>query len=457
MLNQIAPQTHKKSCPQRIYTVSEITSKVKLLLEKTYSFIWISGEISNLKTAASGHVYLTLKDEKSQISAVMFRGQHRNISFGLENGLSVCGFGRISVYEPRGTYQLILEYLEPRGIGALLIEYEKLKQKLSAEGLFDSVHKKTLPVVPGNVAVITSATGAVIQDILHVSCRRFPNAAIYLIPVKVQGSGAADGIIHALELANHEPGIDVIIIARGGGSTEDLAEFNSESLARAIFASGKPVVSAIGHETDYTIADFVADLRAPTPSVAAELIFPNKNELLHVIKGLVLSLATHLDNIMRLQGLRVGQLSKRLVHPARKSHDLRIRIDDLHLHLAAAMNNQLRLAVQFSNAFQIRLMMSNPDHQCTNLYEKSLNLRRNLGNLVEKTLTEKRSVLRVLNARLETLSPEAILTRGYSITKKMSNDSIVGSIKDIDPGEKVQIIIHDGLLDGKITSKTLGK
>jgi len=264
---------------KNIYTVSQLNSDIKLLLEDSFPFIWISGEISNCKMPGSGHLYFTLKDENSQINCVMFRGQNQNLTFDLEGGLSITGLGRISLYEPRGTYQVIFEYLEPKGIGALQIAFEQLKDRLSSEGLFDSKYKKPLPFLPKKISLITSPTGAVVHDILKIISRRFPNLFIEIVPVKVQGDNSDKEIVQALELLNTINDSDVIIMARGGGSLEDLNAFNSENVARAVFSVKIPIVSAIGHETDFTISDFVADLRAPTPSAAAELVVPSKDEL----------------------------------------------------------------------------------------------------------------------------------------------------------------------------------
>jgi exodeoxyribonuclease VII large subunit len=238
---------------QKIYTVSELNANLKAIIEESFPFVWIFGEISNFRIPVSGHFYFTLKDDTSQINAVMFRGQQRNLKFEPEDGMSVTGMGRVSVYEPRGTYQIILEYLEPSGIGALQVAFEKLKMRLGEEGYFDDAFKIPLPFLPNKISVITSPTGAVVHDILKTANRRFPNVPIQIIPVKVQGKGAAEEIVAALELLNAVGDSEVAILARGGGSLEDLQAFNSEQVAKAIFASKIPIVSAVGHETDYTI------------------------------------------------------------------------------------------------------------------------------------------------------------------------------------------------------------
>jgi len=264
---------------KKIYSVSQLTENIKSILEDNFPFIWISGEISNFKSPVSGHYYFTLKDSQAQINAIMFRGQNRNLKFFPEDGMKITGFGRISVYQPRGAYQIIMEYIEPDGIGALQIEFEQLKIKLSQEGLFDEIHKKEIPFLPEKIALITSPTGSVVHDMIRVLHRRFPGVGISIIPVKVQGDDSVEQIVDAIIWLNKLKNADVAILARGGGSLEDLQAFNSEDVARAIFKSNIPIISAIGHETDYTISDFVADLRAPTPSVAAELAVAVKSDL----------------------------------------------------------------------------------------------------------------------------------------------------------------------------------
>jgi exodeoxyribonuclease VII large subunit len=263
---------------RRIYSVAELSLELRSLLERQYPDVWVTGEVSNLRAAGSGHLYFTLKDETAQLRAVCFRNQARYLKFKPQDGLAVIARGRLSLYEARGEYQLYVEFLEPAGLGALQLAFEQLKQKLAAEGLFDRARKKPLPVLPRAIGVVTSPTGAVIRDILRILRRRFPNINVQIYPAKVQGEGAAQEIVHGVEYFNRKSPVDVIIVARGGGSLEDLWAFNEEVLARAISASNVPVISAVGHETDFTIADFVADLRAPTPSAAAELVVHRKQD-----------------------------------------------------------------------------------------------------------------------------------------------------------------------------------
>ncbi|HEV2234216.1 MAG TPA: exodeoxyribonuclease VII large subunit, partial [Terriglobia bacterium] len=269
---------------RKILSVSELTLRVKGLFEKNFAEVWVEGEVSNFRPASSGHLYFTLKDATSQLRAVCFRNQARYLKFKPQDGISVIARGRLSVYEARGEYQLYVELLEPAGVGALQLAFEQLKAKLAAEGLFDPARKKPLPVLPRTVGVVTSPAGAVVRDILRVLKRRFRNMNVLVYPVKVQGEGAAKEISEGIEYFNRHSLADVMIVARGGGSLEDLWAFNEEAVARAIAGSKIPVISAVGHETDFTIADFVADLRAPTPSVAAELVVQRKQDYLTEIQ-----------------------------------------------------------------------------------------------------------------------------------------------------------------------------
>lgn len=280
-----------------IYTVTELTRKIKNMLESAFSSVWVEGEISNFVQHTSGHMYFSLKDADSVLSAVMFRNVNKDIKFDMHDGLKVVCFGRISLYEKRGSHQIYVDRLEPKGIGALQLAFEQLKEKLRKEGLFDEERKKTIPFLPSRIGVVTSPTGAAIQDILNIIQRRFCNVEIILNPVKVQGDGAKEEIAEAIRLFNELANVDVMIVGRGGGSLEDLWAFNEEIVARAIAGSDIPVISAVGHEVDWTIADFVSDLRAPTPSAAAELAVPLKEDLLTSIDDAALRLKNALSNV----------------------------------------------------------------------------------------------------------------------------------------------------------------
>ncbi len=298
--------------PPKIFSVAELTKNIRSLLEGNFGEVWVCGEISNFKAHTNGHFYFSLKDEKAQLSAVMFRGANAKLAFRLQDGIEVICHGRISVYEARGQYQIILDYLEPKGIGALQLAFEQLKKKLGAEGLFDVARKRALPFLPKKIGVVTSPTGAAIRDILNILRRRYPDIEVLLIPVKVQGDGAAIEIAAALELMNEQTDVDVIIVGRGGGSIEDLWAFNEEVVARAIFKSQIPVVSAVGHEVDFTIADFVADVRAPTPSAAAELVVPRKQDLEMTIQTMRTRLIQAVSKDFPQRMMRLDTLRERL-------------------------------------------------------------------------------------------------------------------------------------------------
>ncbi|MCX5836754.1 MAG: exodeoxyribonuclease VII large subunit, partial [Deltaproteobacteria bacterium] len=321
---------------KEIFTVTALNENIKRLLEASFDTLWVEGEISNLRKPASGHVYFTLKDEKSQIRAVSFRNPNmqRSLSwsrpsrFELEEGMSVICCARVSVYHQRGEYQLIVEAIEPKGVGALQMAFEQLKSRLQAEGLFDPARKKPIPFLPRKIGVITSLTGAVIMDILNITARRFPSVDILIAPVRVQGPEAPAEIINAISDMQKAGDIDVVILARGGGSLEDLAPFNDEGVARAIYRSRIPVVSAVGHEIDFTIADFVADLRAPTPSAAAELVVPVKRDLAASLEKLHMGMVNHQRRMMERLNERMALLDTRLKDPRKRIDDFRLLVDD---------------------------------------------------------------------------------------------------------------------------------
>ncbi len=428
----------------RIYTVSELTSEIKVILEKTYPFIWIYGEISNFNIPASGHFYFTVKDEHAQINAVMFRNQNRSLKFQPEDGISITGLGRISVYEPRGTYQIIFEYIEPKGTGAIQLAFEQLKKRLADEGLFDEKHKNPLPFLPQKISIITSPTGAVVHDILKVMDRRFSNLHLEIVPVKVQGDGAENEIISAIEMINARCDSDVAILARGGGSLEDFHAFNSENVARAVFASKIPIISAIGHETDFCITDFVADFRAPTPSAAAEIAIPFKKELSRKITDISEVLTTrflwyfgHLQTVLK-------EMSNRLIHPNRKITDLRLKTDDMLGRLNRSFKNSLLKHQERFWWRMERLISNNPSIKIRLLKDK-LNIKNsNIKIYIQILLSKKRSILRELEAKLHTLSPEAILARGYSITRTIPDAAVIRDPQEVSIGQDLEVMVAKG-------------
>ncbi|MBW2035893.1 MAG: exodeoxyribonuclease VII large subunit [Deltaproteobacteria bacterium] len=438
---------------RRIYSVSELTRNIKELLEDTYPFLWITGEISNLRMPPSGHLYFTLKDETAQISAVMFHAQNRNLKFRPEDGMAVIAMGRLNVYEAKGIYQVIAEYMEPRGVGILQIAFEQLKIKLQAEGLFDKKYKHPLPFLPQTIAVVTSPTGAVIRDIMNVLDRRFPNLAIEIMPVKVQGEGAASEIADALELLNERGCADVIVLARGGGSLEDLHAFNSEVVARAIFSSKIPVVSAIGHETDFTIADFTADVRAPTPSAAAEIIVPVKEELSRRIGSTRNALKSKIFQRIQLLRERTEQFSTRLVHSGRRIADYRLRLDDTLARIVRATSRQFHEKKIHLGAVQKRLALSNPDLQIKDLKVSLESRCKNLRSAMQFFVEARKGRLRTSAGRLSSLNPLDILRRGYSVTRTLPDYVIVKDVKQTKVGGRVEVTVSKGAMVCRIERK----
>jgi exodeoxyribonuclease VII large subunit len=431
---------------RRIFSVTEINDQIKGLLEKTFPLIWIAGEISNYRKPASGHGYFTLKDARSQIAAVIFRAQMRNLKFDPEDGLSIVGLGRISVYEPRGTYQIILEYIEPKGIGALQIAYEQLKAKLATEGLFEQDRKKPLPFLPSRISVITSPTGAVIHDIIHVVTRRFPGIPIEIVPVKVQGDGSVEDIEKAFQLLNNRNTSDVIILARGGGSLEDLQPFNSERVARAIFLSRIPVVSAVGHETDFTIADFVADLRAPTPSAAAELVSPSRDELARRCSELTLKIASRTYRYIEQLQSRLSESIRRLIHPRQRIQDSRMRLDEMFGRIIRIATTQLQQHRERLIWRTNTLLSASPKNQIRKSHVMLQQYNHNNFNYLKLILAKDTAGFRELVARLQALSPLAILSRGYSITRSMPDATVIRDANDVRVGQDLEILLAMGAL-----------
>jgi exodeoxyribonuclease VII large subunit len=355
---------------KKVFSVTELNGLIKRLLEESFDLFWVEGEVSNLHRPASGHVYFTLKDESSQIRAVIFRSAIGNrpfaragMLFDLENGMRIVCRARLTVYQPRGDYQLLIDNLEPLGTGALQKAFEQLKARLQAEGLFDAVHKQTPPLLPRRIGVITSPTGAVIRDILNVTRRRFPSVHILIAPVRVQGSEAAREIIRAIADLHACGDVEVIILARGGGSLEDLAAFNDEGVARAIFRARIPIVSAVGHETDFTIADFVADLRAPTPSAAAELVVPVQIDLTAAVAASRARIINHQLRLLERRREKALYLAGRLPAPRRMIADLRLTVGAGLNRMQTIINQSLAQQRQKMDRDSLRLRHISPLRQ----------------------------------------------------------------------------------------------
>lgn len=439
--------------PRTVFTVSQLTAKIKSLLEEKYSMVWISGEISNLRIPHSGHAYFTLKDKGAQISAVMFRGQMRQIKFDLDNGLMLVGLGRITVYEPRGNYQIILEYIEPQGIGALQVAFEQLKLKLQEEGLFSEKQKSALPYLPNQIGVVTSPSGSVVQDILKVLRRRFFNIVVDVYPVKVQGKDAVAEIVGAIETANRLDRNDVLIVARGGGSLEDLAAFNSERVARAIFASRIPIVSAVGHETDYTIADFVADLRAPTPSAAAEMIVPVKADLQSHINALMQRNIRATLNKCSSFRQHLVRLTQRIVHPGKKIQEGQLHIDYLMDSMIRSLKGIVQEKRHRLNSMRMGLLNNTPERYLQ-IYRSKVELNRyKILKSIQKTYNYLAERFKTADALLKVVNPSAILKRGYSITRTLPHRKVVMAAETLQTGQHLEVQLAAGRIDVSVIRK----
>jgi exodeoxyribonuclease VII large subunit len=431
-----------------VLTVSDVSERVKIVLEDTFFDIWVEGELSNLRLPSSGHMYLTLKDEHSQLRAVLFKMQRRYLRFNPKDGMSVIARGRITLYEPRGEYQLVIDYMEPKGVGALQIAFEQLKARLAQAGFFDLARKRPLPMLPRAVGVVTSPTGAVIHDMLQILRRRFANLRVCFYPVRVQGDGAAEEIARGVEALNRYPGVDVIIVARGGGSLEDLWAFNEETVARAIYASAVPVISAVGHEIDYTIADFVADVRAPTPSAAAELAIRHKAEfkaeLQVAAQRLERAVSRRLDALRaRLDACRQRRVLKDPWAPLRT---LEQRLDELSARLVRAIRTQLRLSREGLERCEGAVTHLSPLLRVGLGRERLTALERRLIAAQAGGVRREREELERLTATLQALSPLAVLARGYSICRHPSDGRVIREAHAVTPGMPLAITLWQGSL-----------
>ena len=434
---------------RRVVTVSELTSHIREVLENTYSDIWVEAEISNCRLWNTGHLYFTLKDPGAQIKAVMFRSDVRTLKFKPEDGLHVVVRGRLSVYEPKGEYQIVCERMEPHGLGALQLAFDQLKRRLQAEGLFDAARKRPLPALPRKIGIVTSLDGAAIRDIINVLGRRYPNAHLVIRPVRVQGEGAAADLARGLADIVRVPGIDVVIVGRGGGSIEDLWAFNEEAVARAIAASPVPVISAVGHEVDFTIADFAADVRAPTPSAAAEIVVVRKEDFCAHIERLGERLTGAVRTATARLESRLHQLNRR---PGFAGWSARLALRGRY---CAETTHALRLAAQASLTRRMRL------YQGLRLDLEQFDLRRRLGG-VRARLVRSDSGLRSIAihrlrraearlhtcaARLDSLSPLAVLGRGYAVVWDESRTRAIRKSTEVRTGDTVRVTLSEGELD----------
>ncbi len=431
----------------KIYTVSTLSEEIKNLLEAHFDFVWVEGEISNFRSPLSGHFYMVLKDEKAQIRAVMFRPQTRYLKFMPQDGMKVIVRGRVAIYEPRGEYQVILDYMEPLGVGALALAFEQLKKKLAAQGIFDESIKKPLPFLPQRVAVITSPTGAAIRDFLKIIRRRFANLEITVVPVKVQGEGAAGEMVEALDLVNRELDVDVIVLTRGGGSIEDLWAFNQEELALAIRASRIPVVSAVGHEIDITISDLAADLRAPTPSGAAELLVVEKETLKQQIMQLQVRLQSGLKTELASLQEKIRFLSRGLRDPRKRLADSWLRLDDMESRLSRMMSFMMMDRKRSLAAGERALILHSPLKIVAGLKQKIEFQSRSMAMMVSRKLRDCRMDISMIEEKLKDMSPLSVLGRGYSITRKLPEKRVLRSSSQVNKGDKVSVKLAEGELE----------
>jgi exodeoxyribonuclease VII large subunit len=434
-----------------VLTVSQLSAQLAAVMEERFPAVWIEGEISNFKVYGSGHAYFTLKDEQAQLRCVLFRTRGRRVRFEPRDGLHVMAFGSIEVYAQRGEYQLVVELLEPKGVGALQLAFEQLKERLQAEGLFAAARKRLLPRFPRKIGIVTSPSGAALRDMLRVIGRRFGEIHIVLAPARVQGDGAAAEVAQGIRELNALGDVDVIIVGRGGGSLEDLWAFNDEMLARTIAASKIPVISAVGHEVDFTIADFVADVRAATPSNAAELVVKEKRAVVESLADLGARLRRAIDRVIALRRERLERTRGRrvLTDPGRPLRDLERRLDDARARLrqaalAAVDRGEHRVALASRS-----LRALNPVAQTLNSRRTLTDLRGRLDRGLRQRLLRAHHDLGGVAGRLDSLSPLAVLGRGYSLTLTPGR-RIVRSWRDVSTGDAVHVLLHEGSLDCRV-------
>ncbi|MDG1581524.1 exodeoxyribonuclease VII large subunit [Pseudomonas sp. GOM6] len=434
-------------------SVSQLNNRARLLLEDVFAQVWVEGEISNLARPASGHLYFTLKDSQAQVRCALFRQNAARVRQALRDGLAVKVRGKVSLFEGRGDYQLILDTVEPAGDGALRLAFEALKEKLSAEGLFAAERKRALPAHPQRIGIVSSPTGAVIRDIISVFRRRAPQVALTLIPTAVQGREATAQIVRALELADRA-GFDAIILARGGGSLEDLWCFNEEAVARAVAACVTPVVSAVGHETDVSISDFVADIRAPTPSAAAELLAPDSSDLQRRLDSLKRRLALTLQTRLSRERLRLDGLARRLRHPGERLRQQAQRLDDLDMRLRRAFAQQANSRHERLARLEGRLNAQHPGRALALLRQRLDSLATRLPRAIELQLRQQRRQLENLAQTLHIVSPLATLGRGYSILLDERGQA-VRAARQTHPGQRLKARLGEGELAVRVEDNHL--
>jgi exodeoxyribonuclease VII large subunit len=444
-------QTHNNAQQQHIYQVSELNQKARMLLEGEFVNVWISGEISNLVKASSGHWYFSLKDNRAQIKSAMFKGNNRSVRAVVENGTQVLVRGRVSLYEPRGDFQFIAEVMEPAGEGLLKQQFEHLKQQLSQMGLFDQDVKRPIPVAPKRVGIVTSPTGAAVHDILTVLKRRSPQTEVIIYPTMVQGEQAAQNLIWAINTANYRNEVDVLIVGRGGGSLEDMWCFNDEALAHTIYNSALPIISAVGHEVDVSISDFVADLRAPTPSAAAEIVSTDNSELINKTTQLYSRLLMAYANNHKNRKSSFAQLNKTLslLHPSHKIRLAQQQTDELNLRLNGLIKQTVAHKQQRSVVAKEMLLANTPKHQLQLAKNKHSQLSHDLQASFNNHFSKQQQRFAKNIEKLQIVSPLATLQRGYAIATSETG-KVITNTAQVKVDEKLNIKVADGAIAVKV-------
>ena len=437
---------------RQVYSVQQLNREVKQLLQQSFPLLWVEGELSNVARPASGHIYFSLKDQRAQVRCTMFRNANRALPFQPENGMQVLVRARVGVYEPRGEYQLTIDHMEEAGIGILQRKFEALKQKLNQEGLFDSENKQHLPIYPKVVSIVTSATGAAIRDILSVLHRRYPLLTIRIYTVPVQGEGSAAAIVDAIQAINKRKDSDVAVVARGGGSIEDLWSFNDEEVARAIYASKIPIVAGVGHEVDFTIADFVADVRAATPTAAAELITPHQDELLETFEQYDSTLLYILRDTLSNLHQAIDWLSQRLefLHPKQTIQRKQEYLIELQRRGFSAVKFTLSDRVHLFNKLSNKFENQSPYVRVREAKIKLVDLHKQIHRTIQVRLEHKQQALHALARTLDAVSPLGTLNRGYAIVSNQASEQILHDSKQVSKGDMISVQLAKGHLSAKV-------
>jgi exodeoxyribonuclease VII large subunit len=433
----------------RVYSVSELTREIKAVIEGRFPSVLVKGEVSNLRAPGSGHFYFTLKDAEACLDAVLFRTEARRLRFQVQNGLSLVARGRLSLYEPQGRYQLVCDALDPLGAGALQIAFEQLKERLEREGLFAQERKRRLPYLPRRIALVTSPGGAAVHDFLRVLHRRFPNLHVLIVPVRVQGEGAAQEIARGIVRAGQQPRVDVVVVARGGGSLEDLWAFNEEVVARALVACPVPTVSAVGHEVDVTIADYCADVRAPTPTAAAELLAREKTELVADLMARRARLFRGLRAQLDRKRAQLDQGRARMAHPAALISDRKLRLDRLQQRLEDRARAELSSRASALRKLRDRLQIQHPRERLHRLHREVARLEEKLAALARRLLSSRRQRFQSLAAGLDALSPLSVLARGYAVAFDERGHALL-TADQVQPGDRLRVRLHQGELEASV-------